>query len=130
MPTNFISVPTVSANPGDYKLSTESNYASINSGGKQFTKGLINIGKAIKNNIDKKKEKKEEKKEEEPKYKLGSFAHQTMDPEGYEKHLEWKKQDAMNEEKAKREQEVESQRKLANIPDFSNITGTSDDLHL
>ena len=73
MPTNFISVPTVSANPGDYKLSTESNYASINSGGKQFTKGLINIGKAIKNNIDKKKEKKEEKKEEEPKYKLGSL---------------------------------------------------------
>ena len=51
MPTNFISVPTVSTNPGDYKLSTDYNYASINSGGKEFTQGLINIGKAIKNNI-------------------------------------------------------------------------------
>ena len=47
MPTNFISVPTISASPGDYSLSTESNYASINSGGKQLTQGLINIGKTL-----------------------------------------------------------------------------------
>ena len=32
MPTNFISVPTISASPGDYSLSTKSNYASINIG--------------------------------------------------------------------------------------------------
>ena len=50
MPTNFISVPTVSANPGDYSLSTKSNYASINSGGRQFTQGLINIGRALAGN--------------------------------------------------------------------------------
>ena len=47
MPTNFISVPTVSANPGDYSLSGKTNYASINSGGKQLTQGLINIGKTL-----------------------------------------------------------------------------------
>ena len=47
MPTNFISVPTISASPGDYSLSTKSNYASINSGGKQLTQGLINIGKTL-----------------------------------------------------------------------------------
>ena len=47
MPTNFISVPTISASPGDYNLSTKSNYASINNGGKQFTQGLINIGKTL-----------------------------------------------------------------------------------
>ena len=89
MPTNFISVPTISANPSDYSLSGKSNYASINSGGKEFTQGLINIGKAIKNNIDKKKEKKEEKKEEDPKDKLkdGSFAQKTLDPEGYKNYI-------------------------------------------
>ena len=54
MPTNFISVPTISASPGDYSLSTKSNYASINSGGRQFTQGLINIGKTLaKDNEDK-----------------------------------------------------------------------------
>lgn len=47
MPTNFISVPTISASPGDYSLSGKSNYASINSGGKQLTQGLINIGKTL-----------------------------------------------------------------------------------
>ena len=47
MPTNFISVPTISASPGDYSLSGKSNYASINSGGRQFTQGLINIGKTL-----------------------------------------------------------------------------------
>ena len=62
MPTNFMSVPTVSANPGDYSLSTKSNYASINSGGRQFTQGLINIGRALAGN---KKNKKEKKKLEE-----------------------------------------------------------------
>lgn len=62
MPTNFISVPTISASPGDYSLSGKSNYASINSGGKQLTQGLINIGRALAGN---KKNKKEKKKLEE-----------------------------------------------------------------
>lgn len=65
MPTDFISVPIVSANPGDYSLSSKTNYASINSGGKEFTQGLINIGKAIKENKDKKKEKKEAEEKED-----------------------------------------------------------------
>ena len=50
MPTNFISVPTISASLGDYSLSGKSNYASINSGGKQLTQGLINIGRALAGN--------------------------------------------------------------------------------
>ena len=86
MPTNFISVPTVSTNPGDYKLSTESNYASINSGGRQFTQGLINIGRALagnkKDNEDDNKTKVKSKK-----LKPGSQAQKLIDPKGYQSYI-------------------------------------------
>ena len=57
MPTNFISIPAISASPGDYALGT--NYSSYNSGGAEFTQGLINMGKAV---VEKKKGKENEEK--------------------------------------------------------------------
>ena len=86
MPTNFISVPTVSANPSDYSLSGKSNYASINSGGRQFTQGLINIGRALagnkKDNEDDNKTKVKSKK-----LKPGSQAQKLIDPKGYQSYI-------------------------------------------
>lgn len=55
MPTNFISVPTVSANPGDYILSGKTNYASFGSG-EELTRNLINIGKALGKKLKNKKD--------------------------------------------------------------------------
>lgn len=60
MPTNFISIPAISASPGDYALGT--NYSSYNSGGAEFTQGLINMGKAV---VEKKKGKENEEKHQE-----------------------------------------------------------------
>ena len=86
MPTNFISVPTVSANPSDYSLSGKSNYASINSGGRQFTQGLINIGRSLagnkKDNEDDNKTKVKSKK-----LKPGSQAQKLIDPKGYQSYI-------------------------------------------
>jgi len=86
MPTNFISVPTVSANPGDYRLSDKTNYASINSGGKELTQGLINIGRALagnkKDNEDDNKTKVKSKK-----LKPGSQAQKLIDPKGYQSYI-------------------------------------------
>jgi len=56
MPTNFISIPTISANPGDYALSGKSNYASINTGGAEFTRSLGRLAKTIKDKSDRKKQ--------------------------------------------------------------------------
>ena len=56
MPTNFISIPTISASPGDYALSGKSNYASFNTGGAEFTRSLGQIAKTIKDKSDRKKQ--------------------------------------------------------------------------
>jgi len=56
MPTNFISVPTISASPGDYSLSGKTNYASVSSG-EELTGNLINIGKALGKKLKNKKNK-------------------------------------------------------------------------
>lgn len=86
MPTNFISIPTISASPGDYALSGESNYSSYNSGGAEFTQGLINIGKAI---VEKKKDKKDDNKTKvkSKKLKPGSKAQKYIDPKGYQSYI-------------------------------------------
>ena len=86
MPTNFISIPTISASPGDYALSGESNYSSYNSGGAEFTQGLINIGKAI---VEKKKDKKDDNKTKvkSKKLKPGSKVQKYIDPKGYQSYI-------------------------------------------
>ena len=56
MPTNFISIPTISASPGDYALSGESNYSSYNTGGAKFTRSLGTLAKTIKDKSDRKKQ--------------------------------------------------------------------------
>ena len=86
MPTNFISVPTISASPGDYSLSGKSNYASINSGGRQFTQGLINIGRALSGN-KKDNEDDNKTKVKSKKLKPGSQAQKLIDPKGYQSYI-------------------------------------------
>lgn len=54
MPTNFISIPTISASPGDYALGA--NYASFNTGGAEFTRSLGRLAKTIKDKSDRKKQ--------------------------------------------------------------------------
>ena len=54
MPTNFISIPTISASPGDYALGA--NYASFNTGGAEFTRNLGTLAKTIKDKSDRKKQ--------------------------------------------------------------------------
>ena len=133
------SIPTVNWEPSDFDPDPTGKVINAEVG-KVLSMGnivgnMVKMGGKITDDTIKRKEEEklaaeEKEKANKPKYKLGSFAHQTMDPEGYEKHLEWKKQEAINEEKAKREQEVEEKRKEAHIPDFSNITGTTDDLDI
>jgi|TARA_R110002051_G_C8672497_1_gene490644 hypothetical protein len=61
--------------------------------------------------------------------KPGSFAHKTVDPEGYDSWI--KGQELLKKEKEEEKKEKERQRALnaAGVPDFTNITGTSDDWH-
>ena len=54
MPTNFISIPTISASPGDYALGA--NYAFFNTGGAEFTRSLGTLAKTIKDKSDRKKQ--------------------------------------------------------------------------
>jgi len=75
--------------------------------------------------LDKKKELEEGLK----KIKKGGVAHQVLDPEGYESY-----NNAMNELEEEREIErKENVRKSIlkeyGVPNFSNLTGTTDDLH-
>jgi len=88
MPTNFISVPTVSANPGDYSLSGKINYASVSSG-KKLTGNLINIGKALGKKLKNKKDNEDDNKTKvkSKKLKPGSQAQKLIDPKGYQSYI-------------------------------------------
>tara|TARA_R100001198_G_C5229919_1_gene209409 strand:+ start:672 stop:1265 length:594 start_codon:yes stop_codon:yes gene_type:complete len=94
------------------------------------------IAQAAGENVARKRKKEqtaldEEKKKQDAINKIpkGSFAHKTLDPDGYETY-----NNAMNELEEEREIErKENVRKSIlkeyKVPDFSNLTGTTDDLH-
>ncbi len=55
--------------------------------GEAVAGAVVDVGKAIIEKKEGKKKKEEEKKKEEPKYKKGTFAHKTLDPEGYQNYI-------------------------------------------
>jgi len=114
---------------------TELLKEEMNIGGAIIDAGLV-VAEAAGEAVERKREKEqaaldEEKKKQDAinKIKKGTFAHKSLDPEGYESY-----NNAMTELEKEREIEAkekarEDTLKAYGVPDFSNLTGNTSDLH-
>ena len=97
--------------------------------------GLV-VAEAAGENVARKREKEQEELDKKKaiedglkKIKKGSFAHKTLDPEGYETYNNAMTELDKEREIERKEKAREDTLKAYGVPDFSNFTGTTTDLH-